>query len=228
MIKCEKNGKKYKIVIFGTGSFGEVAYYYLTKDSECKVVAFTVDKSHLKQNTLFDLPVIEFEKIQKEFPPDEYKMFIAIGYSGLNSIRAQKYYEAKKKGYELISYICSRAIIWDNVEIEDNTFIFEANVIQPYVKIGKNVIIWSGNHIGHHSKIGNHVFIASHAVISGHVEIGDYSFIGVNSTIIDGIKITEKTIIGAGALVVKDIIKSGVYIGQPARFLRDINENEFR
>lgn len=220
--------KEEKVLIFGTGSFGEVAYYYLTKDSPYEVVAFTADKKMINKRSLFGLPIVPFENIEKDYPPDEYKMFIAIGYSGLNTVREKKYYEAKEKGYELIKYVCSKAIVWDNVEIGDNTFIFEANVIQPYVKIGKNTIIWSGNHIGHHSRIGDHVFIASHAVISGHVTIGSYSFIGVNSTIIDGIKIVDRTVIGAGALVVKDIEKSGVYVGQPARFLREVREDEFR
>ena len=88
--------------------------------------------------------------------------------------------------------------------VGENTFIFEANVIQPFVKIGDNVVMWSGNHIGHHTHIASHCFIASHAVISGHVTIGESCFIGVNATLRDGIDIAPRCVIGAGAVVLAD------------------------
>ena len=35
--------------------------------------------------------------------------FVALSYSGVNQLRAQKYHEAKRKGFKLISYISSKA-----------------------------------------------------------------------------------------------------------------------
>lgn len=218
--------KECNVVIFGTGSFAEVAYFYLTKDSKYKVVSFTVDEEYITEKKKFGLPVVSFEKIEDIYPPDKFKMFVAIAYRNLNKIRAKKYKEAKEKAYTLISYICSKAIIWDNIKIGDNCFIFEANVIQPFVKIGNDVIIWSGNHIGHHTTIGDHCFIASHAVISGHVKIKPYCFIGVNATIRDGVTIDKESIIGADALIIKDTQERGVYGGHPAKLLRVIDDRE--
>lgn len=211
-----------KVIIFGTSLFAEVAYYYLTKDSPYQVVAFTADKEFIDKSSIFGIPVIPFEDIEDRYPPDQFKMFIAIGYSNFNKVRARKYYEAKEKGYQLISYVCSKAIIWDDIKIGDNCFIFEANVIQPYVKIGNNVIIWSGNHVGHHSTIKDHSFISSHVVISGSCTIGSYTFIGVNSSLKDGITINDECIIGAGSLVLNDTEERGVYVGSPAKLLRKV------
>ena len=218
--------KRCKVAIFGTGSFAEVAYYYLTKDSPYEVVAFTADEEYITEKEKLGLPVVSFEKIEDVYPPDKFKMFVAIAYRNLNKIRARKYKEAREKGYELISYVCSKAIVWDNVEIGDNCFIFEANVIQPFVKIGNDVIIWSGNHIGHHTTIGDHCFIASHAVISGHVKIEPYCFLGVNATIRDGITIAKECLIGADALIIKDTQERGIYGGHPAKLLRVIHNKE--
>ena len=36
-------------------------------------------------------------------------MFVAVSYSAVNKVRADKYAEAKQKGYELISYVNSKA-----------------------------------------------------------------------------------------------------------------------
>jgi len=226
MMEKSASHKKEKVVIFGTGSFAEVAYYYLSKDSLYDVVAFTADKDLITETEKFGLPVVPFEEVEKLYPPDEFKMFVAIAYSKVNKVREEKYNQAKEKGYELISYICSKAIVWDNVEAGDNCFIFEANVIQPFVKIGNDVIIWSGNHIGHHSIIEDHCFIASHAVISGHCKIEPYCFIGVNATLIDGRTIAKECIIGADALIVKNTEKGGVYGGHPATLLRTVYDKE--
>ncbi|WP_205800450.1 acetyltransferase [Methylomonas sp. Kb3] len=125
----------------------------------------------------------------------------------------KKYSSAKAKGYQLASYVSSRATILNEGRIGDNCFIFEDNTIQPYVTIGNNVTLWSGNHIGHHSTIKDHCFIASHVVISGGVEIGEQCFVGVNATIRDHIKIGEKCVIGAGALLLVNAEPEGVYMG---------------
>lgn len=211
-----------KVIIFGTSLFAEVAYYYLTKDSPYQVVAFTADKKFIDKSEMFGVPIVPFENIEERYPPNEFKMFIAIGYNDVNKVRAKKYSDAKEKGYQLISYVCSKAIVWDNVQFGDNCFIFEANVIQPYVKIGNDVIIWSGNHIGHHSIIKDHSFISSHAVISGSCRIGSYTFIGVNSALKEGITINDECIIGAGSLILNNTEKRGIYVGSPAKLLRKI------
>jgi sugar O-acyltransferase (sialic acid O-acetyltransferase NeuD family) len=206
-----------KVVIFGTGDIAELAHFYLTNDSSFTVAGFTVDGEYVQANKFCDLPVIAFEEVHKKFPPDQFKMFVALSYAQLNKLRATKYEEAKKKGYKLISYISSKTTIWNNENVGENCFIFEDNTIQPFTWIGNNVTLWSGNHIGHHSKIGDHCFITSHVVISGGVVVDPYSFIGVNSTIRDHVVIRKECVIGAGSLVLKDTEEGGVYIGNPAK-----------
>jgi sugar O-acyltransferase (sialic acid O-acetyltransferase NeuD family) len=205
-----------RVVIFGTGDFAQVAHFYLTHDSPYQVAAFTADGSFITENELLGLPVTPFEDIERHYPPDEFQMLIAVAYSGVNRVRAEKYYKARRKGYQLISYMNSKVTHWGDTEIGDNCFIFEDQTIQPFVRIGNNVIIWSGNHIGHHVVIGDHCFVASHVVISGRVTIEPYCFIGVNVTIRDGIKIARECVLGAGSIIVKDTVEKGVYIGKAA------------
>lgn len=201
-----------KVVIFGAGDFAQVAFLYLSKDSRYQVVAFTIHQELIKERKFRGLDVIPFEKIEEIYPPGQFAIFVAIAYKKLNRAREEIYHLCKQKGYELVTYVNSKALVSDEVEIGDNCFIFENNVIQPFVKIGNDVIIWSGNHIGHHSVIGEHCFIASHAVISGRVKIGPRCFIGVNATLRDGIVVAADCVIGAGALVLKDTKEGGVYV----------------
>lgn len=211
---------KKSLIIFGTGEIAQLAYYYFTSDSDYEVVAFTVDKDYIDEDTFSNLPVIAFEQIHMVYSPDECHLFIALSYSKLNAIRKEKYLAAKDMGYKLASYVSSRATILNDNRIGENCFILEDNTIQPFVNIGNNVTLWSGNHIGHHSTIHDHCFIASHVVVSGGVNIGEYCFIGVNATLRDHINIGEKCVIGAGAIILNDAESEGLYKSRPTERAR--------
>jgi sugar O-acyltransferase (sialic acid O-acetyltransferase NeuD family) len=200
-----------QVVIFGTGDFAQVARVYLDKDSPRDVAAFTVDEKHIKNKKAAGLDVFPFENILETHPPDRFDMFVAVGFRRVNRARAEIYGKCKEMGYDLISYVSTRASVLCEAPVGDNCFIFENNVIQPFARIGGDVIIWSGNHIGHHAEIGDHCFIASHAVISGRTKVGPYTFVGVNATLRDGITISAGNIIGAGAVILKDTRDGEVY-----------------
>lgn len=201
-----------KIVIFGTGQTAEIIYQYFKRDDAFNVVAFTGEQQFLDKKTMFDLPVVSFENIQEQYPPSQYKMFIAIGYANLNSVRAEKYYAAKDKGYELVSYIDKKSGLSPDIPVGDNCCIMENQTIQPYAEIGNNVFVWGGALIAHHARIGDHCWITSEVSIAGNTTIGPYCFIGINATIGHMISIGEKCLIGAGALITKSADDKGVYI----------------
>ena len=203
-----------KVIIFGLGKMAQLAWFYLTHDSRYEVAGFTVDRDYITEQSFCGLPVVPFESVTETHPPAAYKMYVAVGYTKLNSIRRIKYYEAKEKGYTLISYLSSKATHWGDTKIGDNTFIMENQVIQPFVTIGDNVIIWSGNHFGHDVVVENHVFMASHIVASGGVSIGESSFVGVNVTIRDNITVGRECIIGAGAVILRNTKDKEVYVAK--------------
>lgn len=221
-------GKTRKLVIVGAGEFGEIAYEYFTYDSEYEVVAFAVEKEYKTKEILFDLPVIEFEKIAEEYPPEEYETFVAVTYVQLNRARRKLYEKCKKMGYHCAAYISSHAFVWHNVTVGENTFIFEDNTVQYHVSIGNNVILWSGNHIGHRTVIEDDCWLTSHDVISGFCRIGRGCFIGVNATVGDNVSIAKDIVLGAGALTVKNLEEEGqVYVGSPAKLLGKTSYKQF-
>ena len=201
-----------KLIIFGAGDIAKLAHYYFTHDSEHAIVAFTVDKPYRNTNSFLGLPLIDFEEVIKYYPPKKYHMFIALSYTKMNRVRAEKYYRAKELGYDLVSYVSSKCTMLTDKPIGDNCFILEDNTIQPFVKIGNNVTLWSGNHIGHDSIIEDHCFLASHIVVSGHVHIQPYCFIGVNATLRNAIVVAQETLIGAGSIILHNTVEKGVYV----------------
>lgn len=205
-----------KLVIFGSGDIAKLAHYYFTRDSEHEVVAFTVDASYRKADAFLDLPLIDFEHVVRRYPPESYKMFVALSYAKMNQVRAEKFLKARERGYELVSYLSSKCTFLSDHPVGENCFILEDNTVQPFVTIGNNVTLWSGNHIGHDSVVEDHCFITSHVVVSGNVHIHPCCFIGVNATLRNSISIAAQTLIGAGAVVMKDTVERGVYLPQRA------------
>lgn len=206
------NKKRKSCIIFGSNTVAEVIAYLLEADSEYSVAGFCVSKEFRDADEIYGKPLVDFETVEKDFPQSSYEMFVAASYTNNNRVREQFYWEAKNKGYKLLTYVSSKATCMAKT-IGDNTFIFEDNTIQPFVEIGRNVILWSGNHVGHHSVIEDNVFVSAHVVISGLCRVGKNSFIGVNSTIKDGVKIGPYNTLGAGALVLKDTPSDSVYVG---------------
>jgi sugar O-acyltransferase (sialic acid O-acetyltransferase NeuD family) len=200
-----------EVIIFGTGQWADLAHFYLTHDSPHDVAAFTVDRSYLTGGEFKGLPVVPFDEVEERHPPDRYSMFIPMSFKKMNHARAEKYHSAKQRGYELVSYVSSKATTWPGFKCGDNCFILEDNTIQPFVDIGSDVVMWSGNHIGHHTTIGDHVTITSHVVISGCCTIEDYCFFGVNSTVRDEALVARETLVGMGVTIVKDTKAFEVY-----------------
>lgn len=199
------------IIIFGAGDFAGLVYKYFQMDTKHKVVAFTVDAEYLKQDSFCDLPLVPFEKITELYPPSEYKMFVALGYTNMNKLRAEKCFQSKKKGYELISYINSKSTILTEYPIGENCFIFENVNVQPSVKIGNNVIIWNGCNISHGDVIEDHSYLAPCVALGGYVRIKSFCFVGINSTIHHSVTIESESLIGAGSVILEDTVEGGVY-----------------
>lgn len=92
--------------------------------------------------------------------------------------------------------------IWDGIEIEDDVF------------VGSNVAFTNDKYP--HSQNENWTLLKTR-VCKG-------ATIGAGSTILPGITIGEGAMIGAGSVVTKNIPAGELWIGNPARFVKKINE----
>ena len=124
--------------------------------------------------------------------------------------------------------------------LKDNVFIGPFCEIQKGVKIGANTKIQSHTFICELVTIGKNCFIG-HGVMfindlfkEGKPANGDKTkwkktiiennvSIGSNATILP-VRICSNVVIGAGSVVTKDITTPGIYAGNPAKFLRKIDD----
>jgi acetyltransferase-like isoleucine patch superfamily enzyme len=123
-------------------------------------------------------------------------------------------------------------------KIGDNCFVGPFVEVQKDVTIGNNTKIQSHTFICELVTIGDNCFIG-HGVMfindlfslggpaQGKKElwkstkIGNYVSIGSNTTILP-VEICDNVVIGAGTVVTKSITKPGIYVGNPAKFVRPL------
>lgn len=124
----------------------------------------------------------------------------------------------------------------------------EGTFVGPFTEIQRDVIVGSRCRIQSHSlicelvTIGDDCFIGHGVMFVNDVfenggpargdrakwkptRIGNRVSVGSSATILP-VTIVEGTVIGAGAVVTRDILRRGLYVGNPARFLRALPEDE--
>lgn len=207
-----------KLVIYGIGPFAKLLHYYLTNDSDYEVVAFCADEAYIKEKEFCGLPIVAFEDVEDIYKPKEYKMLVAVGYSKMRN-RKIMFEKAKAKNYVLVNYIHS-SVINHELKLGENNIILAGCVIEPNVEIENNNVIWSMTLLGHDCKIENHNYISAQCLIAGDTKIKNLCFIGNGTTMINRVVIENETYLVAGTNLRKNTKEYGMYMGNPAKFLK--------
>jgi len=124
------------------------------------------------------------------------------------------------KGVQFFNFIHPTALIMDNVEIGEGSFIGAYSILTTNIKIGKHAILNRGNHIGHDCRIGDYFSAMPGAIVSGNVTIYSLVYMGNNSSIREKLSIHSLATIGMNSAVVKNIEDGGTYVGCPAKNIK--------
>ena len=117
------------------------------------------------------------------------------------------------------SLISPLSFIASDFKYEPGLIIMPFSYISCNVVFGKHVHINTHCTIGHDTVIGDFFSSACSVMIAGNNNIAENCYFGMNSSTKQGISISKNVSIGLNSGVIKDISKSGSYIGTPSKFL---------
>jgi len=177
--------------------------------------------------------------------------FVVLGKAPLNKKSGDlKLVIGKNSTIRSFTTIYSGNVIGDYFSTGQNVSIRENNKIGNNVSIGSSSTIEFDNVIGDGTRIhsgcflemaniGRNVFVGPRVVLTddphpmkcprykeckGGVVLEDLVKIGANCTILPGIRIGRNSLIGAGSVVVEDVPSDAVFAGNPAKFIKNIND----
>lgn len=204
-----------ELIILGTTMYSATTRKILEKEG-VRVLGYSTYRDYIQENEYDGLPVYPFEELDFIFGVGEFMVINTIGYSNMNKIREKVYYDTKKKGYKLYTFISKSALVYTD-DIGEGSLIMPNAYIGPYVKLGACCVVNPGTQLSHHITMGNFNFIGRGVIVGGDVEICNNCFIGLHSTIKNKVRISNFTIVGSGSNVIKSTEENCVYVGNPAR-----------
>jgi sugar O-acyltransferase (sialic acid O-acetyltransferase NeuD family) len=150
--------------------------------------------------------------------PDGWQVFPA---AGDNTARQAQVAAIESRGWPVATLISRCAYVGYDARIAAGSFVAHHAHVGPLVQIGAGALINTAAVVDHECRIGNFTHVSVNATVAGRTRIGNLVFVGAGATVIDRLRITDKVTIGAGAAVVADITEPGIYVGQPARRVRN-------
>lgn len=104
--------------------------------------------------------------------------------------------------------------------------VLPGSIIQGDSSVGDNTVITVNTVIAHSAHVGSHCLVSGNVMLGAYSHTGDYTHIGQGSTIVSGKvqRVGSNCILGAGSVLISDMPDNTVYVGNPARFLKNNTE----
>ena len=174
---------------------------------ECSVAAFFENTSRLK---IGEGCLIEAFSVIKG------------GEGGDSALNIGPFSRVRKNAY--ISATDGRIDIGKNVLIAHNAWIGGRGSISigDETLIGPNAVIVSSNH----DLSATGIPAKDAPEIRGRIRIGRRCWVGANATVVPNVEIGDGCIVAAGSVVVADVRNHTLVAGNPAKFIRNVLDNE--
>lgn len=166
-------------------------------------------------------PVLATDESIDNYIHQDYSFLITVGQIKSAQIRKRLYDSLIQKKASLVTVVSPYAIVSPYAQIGRGTIVMHGVQVNAGAVVGNNVILNSGCLVEHDVKIGNNVHVSTHAIINGDVKVEDDCFLGSNSVVAHGRRIKMGTIIGAGSVLVRDVETPGIYVGNPAKLIKE-------
>lgn len=141
---------------------------------------------------------------------------ITVGFIRNPAVRIKLFNKVIDAGGEFATIIASTAYVSKYATLGKGTVIMHHAFVNAGAQIGDNCIINTFANIEHDVRIGQHCHISTGAMVNGDCTIGEKVFIGSQAVLSNSITVGEEIIVSAGAFVYENIIKKGIYYGNPA------------
>lgn len=140
-----------------------------------------------------------------------------IGYHSV--VGSEGFQDIKINGNNVILPHVGGCKIGNNVSVLDNTCVCNS-LFENTTKIGDYTKIDNLVHIAHNCIIGDNCTITAGTILCGSTIIENGVWIAPNVSVLNKVILKENSMVGLGAVVLKDVNKSDIVVGNPAKSIK--------
>lgn len=202
-----------KIILVGGG--GHCKSVIDVAESAGYTIAGILDMPELVGTIVLGYPVIGTDDNISEYV-DEALFLVTVGHIKDASLRIKLHERIKEAGGRLATLVASTAYVSRFASIGEGSVIMHHAMVNADAHIGTGCIINTFANIEHDANIGNYCHISTGTMVNGNCTVGEGVFLGSQSVMVNGIRITDGCVFAAGSMVRKNIVRKGIYSGNPA------------
>lgn len=174
-----------------------------------------LDMPELVGTTVLGYPVIGTDDNISDYV-DDALFIVTVGHIKDASLRIKLHERIKNAGGRLATLIASTAYVSRFASIGEGSVIMHKAMVNADAHIGSGCIINTFANIEHDAFIGDYCHISTGTMVNGNCTVGEGVFLGSQSVLVNGISITDGCVFAAGSMIRKNIIRKGIYSGNPA------------
>ncbi len=187
-------------------------------DYEYEVVGFLNDYT---SDLICDLPILGKLKEISKFIEQGFYFAFAIHPIGKNQGIKPLLDKLNIPINQLATIISKRAFLSSTAKIDQGAIILAFAYISLHVQIGSCSMIMARTSVGHNTIVGTCCFVGTGSILSSFVVLGHSVSIAISCTILEYCQIGNCSVLGAGGLLLKDLPENSIYVGSPAKYLKN-------
>lgn len=215
--------KTKKVLIMGGGGNASVIAFgildaFQRGKSNLEFVGYINDRDGVSE--IEGYPVVGGLKDIEKLIEQDYYFINAIGKIDSQEERIDLIESLNIPDERYVAFIHPDAYVAPNVKLGPGCVVLANASISPGTILGKSCRVMINAVIGHNNIIGDYCFFAAASCTGAYLKIGDGVFVSLNATVKEFLTIESFSTVGMGAVLLKDVGKGEVWVGNPAKQLR--------
>jgi sugar O-acyltransferase (sialic acid O-acetyltransferase NeuD family) len=206
-----------RVAVYGAGGHGKVVADIAMAAGQ-NVVAFIDDSPSKKGATIWEVPVISWQRFADEVAA-RHGASVGLGI-GDNAARERCVTRLRSAGIAIATLVHPSATVARSAVVGEGSVIMAGAVVNPDADVGTGCIINTGAVVEHDCVVAPFAHLSPNAALGGGVHVGRRTHLGLGAVVLPLVRIGDDVRVGAGAVVRRDVASGLTVVGVPARPLR--------
>lgn len=213
------------LVLVGAGGFARETAEAVRATNDVRptwdLLGFVDDDPALRGTLVDGLPVLG--PVESVRDMEDVRLVVCTGHPGNYFSRRRIVESLHLSPRRFATLVHPAAIVPRSTQIGPGSVLLATVVATAAVHIGAHVAVMPGVSLTHDDVVGDYATFGSGARLAGRVKVHEGAYVGAGALVAQDLTVGRWALIGMGAVVTVDIPAAEIWVGVPARYLRDVD-----